>query len=84
MAKKDKLLKRFLEIPNDFTYGELKKLLLQLGYEEIACRGSRVAFEQMGHSAIKIHRPHPTNTVKRVYLRQIRDRMEKEGIIDEK
>ena len=34
MTKKDKLLVRFLSIPQDFTYNELKTLLNSLGYEE--------------------------------------------------
>ena len=34
MTKKDKLLERFLSIPKDFTFDELKTLLRSLGYLE--------------------------------------------------
>ena len=34
MTKKNKLLERFLSVPKDFTYDELKTLLRSLGYEE--------------------------------------------------
>jgi len=34
MTKKDKLLVRFLSIPKDFTFDELKNLLIGFGYVE--------------------------------------------------
>jgi len=47
MTKKDKLLERFLSMPKDFSYQELKTLLNSLGYEESnlgKTSGSRVLF----------------------------------------
>ena len=34
MSRKDKLLKRFLSVPKDFTYAELVTLLGHFGYKE--------------------------------------------------
>jgi hypothetical protein len=34
MSKRDKLTKRLLKIPSDFTYGELQKVLNDYGFEE--------------------------------------------------
>lgn len=75
MTKEDKLLERFLSMPNDFTYNELKTLLMSLGYEESnlgRTSGSRVSFynESNGHQ-LKIHKPHPEKVIKRVYLKNI-------------
>ena len=47
MTKKDKLLERFLALPNDFTFDELKSLLESMGFEienKGKTSGSRVAF----------------------------------------
>jgi hypothetical protein len=76
MTKKDKLLERFLSIPKDFTYYELKALLNSFGYEERnlgKTSGSRVSFynRNNGHQ-LKLHKPHPENIFKRVYLKNIK------------
>jgi hypothetical protein len=47
MTKKDKLKDRLLSHPSDFTWNELKKLLLSFGYRESnvgKTSGSRVRF----------------------------------------
>lgn len=67
MTKKDKLLERFLSIPKDFTYNELKTMLSGLGYKEYQLgktSGSRVLFfnDYIGHE-IKF-----TNRIKGISL----------------
>jgi hypothetical protein len=82
MSKADKLLKRFLSKPKDFTFDELKKLLKSFGYEEAKTgktSGSRVAFYNAElDDMIKFHKPHPSQIIKQCYLkdieRQLRDR----------
>ena len=68
MSKFEKLLKRFLSKPKNFTYLELKGLLNGLGYIELAkgkTSGSRIAFiNNTTKHLIRLHRPHPSNTLK--------------------
>lgn len=77
MTKKDKLVKRFLQIPKDFTFEELISLLKHLGFEmnnKGKTSGSRVEFVNQDLSLIYFaHKPHPSNIVKTYVLRQLRD-----------
>jgi mRNA-degrading endonuclease RelE of RelBE toxin-antitoxin system len=78
MTKKSKLIRRFLTKPNDFTFSEIKRLLKNLGYSELKTgktSGSRVAFyNDENQHIIRLHKPHPSNRVKRYLL----DYLEKE------
>jgi len=69
MTKADKLQKRFLSRPKDFTYNELLRLLRSLGYKEEQGSGSRVVFsnEKIKHN-IKLHKPHPGNVLKKYQI----------------
>ncbi len=85
MTQFEKLLKRFLSKPKDFTFKEMKKLLKGLGYREIksgATAGSRVAFfhDDFRH-IIRIHKPHPEKTMKRYQLDFIEDELKKREIL---
>jgi hypothetical protein len=83
MGKAEKLLKRFLSKPKDFTYDELKKLLRFFGYEEATTgktSGSRVTFyNSRREHTIKLHRPHPKPFLKRYQLDFIEDSLKEEG-----
>ncbi len=75
MSQKEKLIKRILKLPKDFTYAELVSLLLRLGFKESnrgKTSGSRVSFY---HPERKIqylaHKPHPSNTIKEIALKDI-------------
>ncbi len=62
MSKHEKLLKRFLTRPRDFTFDELKKFLNRYDYIEFQGDGSRVAFVNVNDSTpIHCHRPHGKN-----------------------
>ena len=69
MSKKEKILVRFFNIPNDFTYEELLLILSMYGFIEIPkgkTSGSRVAFyNKMYNKKIEFHRPHPSNIIKK-------------------
>ncbi len=85
MSKSEKLLKRFLSKPKDFTYEELKKLLAAFGYEEVGTgktAGSRVRFKNAasGHE-IKMHKPHPKPFLKPYQHEHIEETLRKEGLI---
>ncbi|MBI4843409.1 MAG: type II toxin-antitoxin system HicA family toxin [Nitrospirae bacterium] len=85
MSKAEKLLKRFLSKPKDFTFDELKKLLKSFGYEEAKTgktSGSRVAFiNHQTKSVIRLHRPHPTPELKRYQLDNAEDTLKKAEVI---
>lgn len=85
MSRKEKLLIRLLQKPNDFTYNELETLLSGFGYIEMKTgktSGSRVAFfnEQTTH-VIRLHKPHPSNILKSYQVLQIIEVFKKIGII---
>jgi hypothetical protein len=85
MSKTEKLLKRFLSRPSDFSYGELKRLLAAAGYTESQTgktSGSRAAF--INHDTrhiIRIHKPHPHPVLKEYQLILIEDELRKAGVI---
>ncbi len=82
MTKQEKLLRRFISKPTDFTYNELIRLLRGLGYEELQGSGSRVVFhnEVIKH-AIKLHRPHPGNVLKRYQIDLIIQELKLKNVI---
>lgn len=74
MGQIDKLIKRLLSNPKDFTWAELKKLLNALGYRETNAgktSGSRVRFLHEEHAPIILHKPHPKPTLKGYQIRLI-------------
>lgn len=87
MSKKNKLIDRFLSIPADFTWGELIKVLISYGYNEIKTgktAGSRRRFVDEKGNIILLHKPHPANVVKKYALRQVVEHLQEKGkIIDE-
>jgi hypothetical protein len=85
MSKEEKLLKRLLSIPNDFTYNELRSLLTHLGYVESQSgktSGSRVAFinEREKH-IIRLHKPHLGNELKRYQIEQLIEELQSRSLI---
>lgn len=87
MSTKEKLLKRFLSKPKDFTYNELKTLLSYYGYEEFnkgKTSGSRVVFynSDTGHT-IFVHKPHPGNIINSATLKDVVRNLKEMGVINE-
>ena len=84
MSKKEKLIKRFLSIPKDFTFEELVTLLSYFGYRvdtKGKSSGSRLEFVSNEHRPIGLHRPHPSNVIKAYQLRQVLEILESEDLI---
>jgi len=82
MTKRDKLKERLLSYPSDFTWDELRKLLLSYGYRESnvgKTSGSRVRFISDNYSPIILHKPHPKPVIKMYMLKQVIDQLKKEG-----
>ena len=69
MTKAEKLFKRFLSRPKNFTYHELAGLLESQGYNEEQGSGSSVVFsnKRIKHYT-KLHKPHPGNVMKRYQI----------------
>ena len=69
MTRREKLLRRFISRPTDFTYNELIGLMRSFGYEELQRSGSRVLFHnpELKHN-IKLHKPHPGNLLRRYQI----------------
>ena len=84
MNKSVKLIERFKAEPKDFTWDEMVKLLSRLGFDEVRggkTGGSRRRFIHEKAGIITIHRPHPANIVKGYMIKQVRRRLESEGLI---
>lgn len=84
MTKIDKLLKRFLDNPKDFTWEELIKVLSHFGYKEQTggvAGGSRRKFINASKPIIIAHKPHPQNIVKRYLINQIIELLQQENLL---
>ncbi len=86
MSQHEKLLSRFLSIPKDFSYGELKTLLDHFGFiEETKGRtsGSRVEFvNQDTENKIKLHKPHSSSKLRPKTLKEVITLLKKQGVIE--
>lgn len=75
MGTKDKLIERFLTLPKDFTYDEVKRLFGLFGYHEEnkgSTSGSRVEFISEDQKCSYImHKPHPSNIIKSYVMKQL-------------
>ena len=84
MSRHDKLIKRFLTRPTDFTWDELTSLLAGFGYAPAKAGktgGSRVRFIHEALEPIILHRPHPTPALKRYQLEQIEEILKKGDLL---
>jgi len=78
MSKKEKLLRKFLEIPpkKDLTFNELETLLLSCGYIKLEGKGSAVKFyHEEKDNLINLHKPHPSNILKTYLVKQIQEKL---------
>jgi len=76
MSRKEKLLKRLLLSPKDFSFDEVVAVLASFGFFEVKTgktSGSAVRFknEDFPHEPIIFHKPHPQNIVKVYVLKSI-------------
>ncbi len=77
MSKKDKLLKKFLQIPikRDLTFNELETLLLFCGFIKLEGSGSAVKFyHKKKDLLINLHKPHPSDILKVYIIKQIKEK----------
>ena len=74
MTRRDKLINRLLQVPADFSWDELVRVLAAYGYEEqTASGGSHRSFynAKMQHVISGMVKPHNAKHVKRAYLRKV-------------
>lgn len=75
MGTKEKLVERFLTLPKDFTYDEVKRLFSLFNYCEGSkgsTSGSRVEFiSSDGTASYIMHKPHPSNIIKGYVMKQL-------------
>ena len=86
MTQQDKLIRRLLSQPKDFTWAELVRLLNSVGYQldrKGKTSGSRVAFWRQGYPPINLHRPHPGNVLKPYQIRQVSEILRNLGLLAE-
>ncbi|MGW8114055.1 type II toxin-antitoxin system HicA family toxin [Caproicibacterium sp. NSD3] len=87
MSKKEKLIKRILTFPTDFTYDELRALLISLEFEEDTkgkTSGSAVSFKHKSSGVmIYIHKPHPTSILKLYQVKAVVNKLKENGDINE-
>lgn len=83
MSKKDKLIKRLLKKPKDFTFDEMETLLSYFDYElKQGGTGSGVKFMKIGsNDVINFHKPHPNGILKRYILDQVIEKLRKDGLL---
>ena len=89
MSTKEKLITRFKTLPKDFSYNELVRLLLSLGYEvsnKGKTSGSRVLFiNKEKKLVIDIHKPHTSGApIKEVALKDIYNKLISNDLMKEK
>lgn len=86
MSVKEKLIKRFLTRPKDFTFEELVTLLGYYDYylnNKGKTSGSRIEFINSKDERIKLHKPHRTKYLLDYQIKNIISVLKAGGFIDE-
>jgi len=87
MSKKDKRMERLLSKPKDYTFDELRSLMLGLGFKEYSrgnTSGSAVRFyRESDQAAFDLDKPHPGNIIKGYLMKQLISVLKEHGDIDE-
>jgi len=85
MSRRNKLLKRFLAKPADFTFAEMSTLLNGFGYDKMRTgktAGSRIGFinKTTGHM-IRLHKPHPGHILKKYQMDLVEEALRAKGLL---
>ncbi len=72
MGRREKLKDRFAELPSDFTWNELCRLMKGCGFDQLSGSGSRFKFYHKDTTRIlALHKPHPGNIMKKYAMKQV-------------
>lgn len=87
MGKKEKMIRRLLACPSDYTYSEAIALSASFGYQERnkgSTSGSRVMlFRESDRKKILLHKPHPGDIMKPYAVKQLLQHFVENGDINE-
>jgi hypothetical protein len=84
VSRKEKLIKRLLSHPKDFSWDELLSLLAVLGFEAVVqgkTGGSRRRFIHQNGVVLTLHKPHPKNILKRYQVDQVIELLQGENLL---
>ena len=85
MGKKEKLIKKLLSNPKDFTFEEAETLLNCFSYHRSnkgRTSGSRVIFTSDEHQTkILLHKPHPRKELLSYQINQLIELLKQEGLL---
>jgi len=77
---------RFLRLPKDFTWDELKSLLRKYGYVQNnkgKTSGSRVSFEKEDSDInLDLHKPHPKDILKPYQMKDTLEFLKRIGVVE--
>jgi hypothetical protein len=85
MSTKEKLKKRFMQQPKDFTWDEMVRLFSMFGFwmdNKGKTSGSRALFVK-GDDAHTVHKPHPSNIMKGYVMKQVLNFLTKKGLLND-
>lgn len=86
MAQIQKLVRRLLSRPKDFSWDELVKVLAYFGYSELGTGktgGSRRKFVDDTRNILSLHKPHPGNILKHYQLNEVIEHLKEKGKLNE-
>jgi hypothetical protein len=84
MGTKEKLIERLKNLPKDFTFDEAERLLSMFGYVKSnkgKTSGSKVMFIDKQNRKILLHKPHPGNIIKGYALKEVLNKLFRNGNI---
>jgi len=86
MAQIQKLIERLnaAQLPKDFTWQELTKVLSHFGYIELKggkTGGLRRKFADESNNIISLHKPHPKEILKEYQLKDVVEHIKEKGKI---
>jgi len=84
MSRIEKLVAELAKQPKDFTYSDLRRVLVHFGFEEDTggkTSGSRIKFIHPGYPPIVLHKPHPSDRIKTYAIRDIIARLKEDGLL---
>ena len=84
MGQKEKLIKKLMSKPKDFTFAEAETLLNYFDYvrsNKGKTSGSRVVFTNELHGNIMLHKPHSQKELKKYQIKQLKEFLEQEDLI---
>ncbi len=82
MSKIKKALAKLQSKPTDFTWDELKRIMLSFGYKMLEGDGSRVKFyHKEKNKLLSLHKPHNPKTLRPYQIEKAINRLERDGFL---